>query len=207
MIPLAAALAAPILGALFYGALHPRPGAARLVDGLVYLAVPILVALQVLPHSLDPRELLNLAAVGVGAGLYFVLERISRALAKQADNLAILVSLSGLALHAILEGAALAPRTDASDAFFVFAVVLHRLPVGLVIWWLIRPRHGRRAAAIGIGAIVAATLVGALAGSLVSWPVDGAGLGLYQAFVAGSLLHVVFHQGRSDHRHDDHGAG
>jgi hypothetical protein len=30
---------------------------------------------------------------------------------------------------------------------------------------------------------------------------------LYQAFVSGSLVHVVFHQGRRDHSHDDHGEG
>ena len=143
MIPLAAALAAPVLGAMFYGALHPRPAATRLVDGLVYLAVPILVALQVLPQSWDARELLSLVAVAGGAGLYFVLERVSRALAAHADNVAILVALSGLVLHAFLEGAALVPGRD-SDAFFVYAVVLHRLPIGLVIWWLIgRGTEGR----------------------------------------------------------------
>ena len=203
MIPLAAALAAPVLGAMFYGALHPRPAATRLVDGLVYLAVPILVALQVLPQSWDARELLSLVAVAGGAGLYFVLERVSRALAAHADNVAILVALSGLVLHAFLEGAALVPGRD-SDAFFVYAVVLHRLPIGLVIWWLIRPRHGRTAASIGIGVVVVATLAGAVGGGVVSLTEDG-GLDLYQAFVAGSLLHVVFHQGRSDHRHHDHG--
>ncbi len=203
MIPLAAALAAPVLGAMLYGALHPRPAATRLVDGLVYLAVPILVALQVLPQSWDARELLSLVAVAGGAGLYFVLERVSRALAAHADNVAILVALSGLVLHAFLEGAALVPGRD-SDAFFVYAVVLHRLPIGLVIWWLIRPRHGRTAASIGIGVVVVATLAGAVGGGVVSLTEDG-GLDLYQAFVAGSLLHVVFHQGRSDHRHHDHG--
>ena len=171
----------------------------------MYLAVPILVALQVFPHSFNTGELLSLVAAGVGAGLYFVLERMSRALAAQADNLAILVALSGLVLHALLEGAALAAGADQSDTFFVVAVVLHRFPVGLVVWWLIRPRHGRAAALVGVGAIVAATLAGAAGGSLVAPPSEGMGLDLYQAFVAGSLLHVVFHQGRSDHRHHDHG--
>ncbi len=195
---------APVLGALFYGALHHRPAATRLVDGLVYLAVPILVALQVLPQSWAPRELLSLLAVAVGVGVYFVLERLSRVLAAHADNLAIVIALSGLVLHAFLEGAALAPGTG-SDAFFVNAVVLHRLPTGLVIWWLIRPRHGRRAASLGIGIIVAATLAGAAGAGVVPFPEHGTGLDLFQAFVAGSLLHVVFHQGRSDHRHDRDG--
>ena len=203
MLPLVAALAAPVLGALVYGALHHRPVATRLVDGLVYLAVPILVALQVLPDSWSPRELWILAAVALGAGLYFLLERASKALAKHADNLALLVTLSGLLLHAFLEGAALRSGDALEDTFFVVAVFLHRLPVGLIIWWLIRPRHGPLLASVGIGSIVAATLAGAAGGGLVASVEPGAGLELYQAFVAGSLLHVVFHQGRSDHRHDE----
>ncbi len=203
MIALAAALASPVLGALFYGFLHHRSWATRVVDGLVYLVVPILVALQVFPHSFDTGELLSLVALGVGAGLYFVIERMSRAFAAQADNLAILVALSGLVLHAVLEGGALGAGANQAAPFFVFAVVLHRFPVGLVVWWLIRPRHGRAAALAGVGAIVAATLAGAAGGSLVAPPSDGMGLDLFQAFVAGSLLHVVFHQGRSDHRHED----
>ena len=170
----------------------------------MYLAVPILVALQVLPQSWEARELLSLVAVAAGAGVYFVLERLSRALAAHADTVAIVVALSGLVLHAFLEGAALVPGTD-SDTFFVFAVVLHRLPIGLVIWWLIRPRHGRRAASLGTGVVVVATLAGAAGGGVVSLSEGGAGLDLFQAFVAGSLLHVVFHQGRSDHRHHEHG--
>ena len=202
MIALAAALAAPLLGVALYGAFHHRAGATRLVDGFVYLAVPVLVALQVLPQSWALREFWGLGAVAVGAGVYFVLERVSRSLASQADNLAILVSLSGLVLHAFLEGAALISAADRSDAFFVVAVVLHRLPIGLVVWWLIRPRHGRAAAATGVGAIVVATLAGFIGGGLMmASPGEGPGLEIYQAFVAGSLLHVVFHQGRSDHRH------
>ena len=41
-------------------------------------------------------------------------------------------------------------------AAFGLAVVLHRIPVGLVIWWLVRPRYGTGAAALSVGAAVAA---------------------------------------------------
>ena len=33
------------------------------------------------------------------------------------------------------------------------AIVLHRLPVALLIWWLVRPRYGRRAAGVALSAI------------------------------------------------------
>jgi hypothetical protein len=55
--------------------------------------------------------------------------------------------------------------------------------------------------AIGIGALVGVTLAGYALGTEVLEAVHGAGGDLYQAFVSGSLVHVVFHQGRHDHTH------
>ena len=119
---------------------------------------------------------------------------MSRALAPHTDNLAILGGLTGLGLHAFLEGAALTPEGTSVTA----AVVLHRMPVGLVIWWMLRPRHGFAAGALGIAGIGVATVAGYAAGAEL---LHGSGVELYQAFVGGSLLHVVFHQSRHDHRH------
>ena len=81
-------------------------------------------------------------------------------------------------------------------------MVLHRIPVSLVIWWLVRPRYGTPLAAAGIAALVAVTLLGYVVGTEVLDAVHGLGGDLYQAFVSGSLVHVVFHQGRHDHTHE-----
>ena len=197
MLQLAAALAAPIAGALLYGWLHRRPGTARVFDGCMYLAVPALVAWQVLPHAWAEDEgLPAIVLLAAGAAAPALAERASRALAPHADNLALAAGLSGLALHALLEGAALAP----AGAGFAAAVILHRVPVGLAVWWMLRPRHGLRGGALGIGVLCAATVAGYAIGANLH---DGhaTGVDLYQAFVGGSLLHVVFHQSRRDHRH------
>ncbi|KPJ83484.1 MAG: hypothetical protein AMS19_04290 [Gemmatimonas sp. SG8_23] len=82
------------------------------------------------------------------------------------------------------------------------AVTLHRIPVSLVIWWLICPRYGSVWSALGVGSIVLATLIGYLVGTGFVGGLHGGALELYQAFVSGSLVHVVFHQGRHDHDHD-----
>ncbi len=200
---LIAALAAPVLGPVLYRVLHDRPTAVRLVDGFVYVAVPLLVAWQVLPHAWEGRSAWPLLAVGLGFVLPALIEKLSSVLAEQTDNLAIVVGLSGLALHAVLEGAALVPTTGAVEAPFALAVILHRIPVSLVIWWLIRPRFGSSAAAAGVGSIVIATLAGYGLGTELLGNAQGAGIELYQAFVSGSLVHVVYHQGRHDHDHDN----
>ena len=196
MLQLAGALAAPVIGALLYGWLHHRPGAVRFLDGFMYFAVPALVAWQVVPHAWSEHGILAILVIAVGFGTPALIERAPHALAPQTDNLALLGGLSGLGLHALLEGAALSPGETSVSA----AVVLHRIPVGLAIWWMLRPRHGFRAGALGIGGIVVATMVGYSAGAELLGD-QGSGVELYQAFVGGSLLHVVFHQSRHDHQH------
>jgi len=199
---LIAALAAPIAGPLLYRVLHNHPRAAQLVDGSVYVAVPALLAWQVGHLAIEQSTLLVLAAAVAGLAIPSIAERISHALHRHTDELALIMGVSGLSLHALLEGAALAPGESGIAFAFGLAIVLHRIPVGLVIWWLVRPRYGVAAGLMGVGAIVVVTLAGYALGSEMLSGVHGSGAGLYQAFVSGSLVHVVFHQGRHDHTHD-----
>jgi hypothetical protein len=198
---LIAAAAAPLLGPVLYRILHGHPKAVRFVDGSVYVAVPLLVIWQVLPDAWASRSLLALVALAVGFTAPAIVEKASHALAQQTDNLAMVIGLSGLVLHAMLEGAAFASGNGAVDGPFAIAVILHRIPVSLVIWWLICPRFGSSLAAAGVGSIVLATLAGYGVGTEVLGGMHSGGAEIYQAFVSGSLVHVVFHQGRHDHDH------
>lgn len=199
MTALIAALAAPVAGVLLYIRLHNRPQTMKLIDRIVFVALPLLVAWQILPHVWVEREITPLLAVIAGVGVLYLIEKISHRLARHTDDLAILLGVASMALHALLEGGALTPAT--ASAPFAFAVILHRVAIGLLIWWLIEPRHGVAAAVAGLGAILAATAIGFAAGTEIL-PDGHAAIELYQAFIAGSLLHVVFHQGRRDHTHD-----
>lgn len=199
---LIAALMTPLAGPLLYGVLHEHPRAARVVDGFVYAAVPLLVGLQVLPSAWERRSLLMIAALAGGLLLPTGMERMSHALHRHTDSLALVVGLSGLLLHSLLEGAALVPGEHGVPLAFGLAVTLHQVPVGLVLWWLLRPRYGPWLAGCGVGGVVFATAIGYALGTDVLASVHGEGAELYQAFVSGSLVHVVFHQGRGDHRHE-----
>lgn len=198
---LIAAAVATALGPVLYRVFHPRERWVRVVDTFVYLAVPVLVLLQVVLGAVRERSLLPVVLLVAGLGVPSLFERVSRFFAEHTDRAALAVGLSGLALHAALEGAAL-PSADAGDVAFGAAIVLHRAPVGLVIWWLVRPRWGVGAGALVVGGLIALTVGGYFAGSGLAGSLHGPGAELYQAFVSGSLLHVVFHQGREDHAHD-----
>ncbi|MDX1647053.1 MAG: hypothetical protein R3304_07905 [Longimicrobiales bacterium] len=198
---LAAATLAPVLGPVLYKILHPRPQAVGVVDGFVYLAVPLLVGWQVLDHVREESSLLPVMIVLLGFLLPAAAERASHALAEQTDNLALVVGISGLTLHAALEGAAFAPGDGGVETVFALAVILHRIPVGLIIWWLVRPRFGQVAATAGVASVVVATLAGFGVGSELLGGGDPGAAHLYQIFVSGSLVHVVYHLGRHDHDH------
>jgi hypothetical protein len=199
---LIAAAAAPVAGPILYRVLHDRPTAIRFVDGFVYVTVPALLTWQVGHLALERSALLVLAAAAAGLAVPSIAEQVSHALHRHTDQLALVMGISGLILHALLEGAALAPGDEGVAFAFGFAVILHRIPVSLVIWWLVRPRYGAPMAALGVGAIVVVTLAGYALGTEVLEAIHGSGADLYQAFVSGSLVHVVFHQGRHDHTHD-----
>ena len=197
MLQLVGALVAPIIGALLYGWLHSRPSVVRYFDTFIFLTVPVLVLWQVVPHAWEEFGVLAILVMALGLAVPTLIERFWHALAPHTDNLAILGGLSSLWLHALLESAALTPGGGINVSA---ALILHRLPVGLVVWWMLSPRHGFWGGAIGIGGIIVATIVGFLVGAEVL-PDHGSGIELYQAFVGGSLLHVVFHQSRQDHQH------
>jgi len=199
---LIAALVAPLAGPLLYGVLHDRPRAARVLDRTVYVLVPLLVAWQIVPEAWERRSMWPLAAVTVGVFVPAWIERVSHALSHRTDSVALVVGLSGLLLHSLLEGAALAPLdAGAAGLALALAVTLHRIVEGLVVWWLLRPRYGVGTATAGIALLLAATGGGFTLGLELLGNVETAGVALYQAFVAGSLVHVVFHQGRHDHTH------
>jgi hypothetical protein len=198
---LIAALVAPLAGPILYGLLHGHARAVRVVDGSVYVAVPVLLAWQVLPAAWESRSLWMLVAVAAGLLVPTALERASHALQHLTDSVALTIGLSGLVLHTFLEGAALVPAQAGHQLAFVLAVTLHRIPVGLVVWWLLRPRYGSGVAAAGVGSILVGTALGYALGMEVLGSVTGQTAEIYQAFVSGSLVHVVFHQGRHDHAH------
>lgn len=201
LVLLAAVLAAPVAGPVLYGWLHERPEAVRLVDGFVYAAVPVLVGLQVLPSAWEHRSPTVVAALAIGVLAPALMERASHALHHHTDAVALAVGLAGFVLHTVLEGAALVPREEGVRTAYALAVILHQIPVGLVVWWLLRPRYGATLAGVGVGSIAAGTLVGYVLGVEVLGSLQGESAEAFQALVSGSLVHVVFHQGRHDHTH------
>ena len=196
---LIAALVAPVLGAMLYPSLHSLPTATKIFDKFMAFAVPALVVYHVAAHAWPDEMVVALMLVLGGLGTPLLVERASKKFAEHTDSVALTVGISGLAVHVIIESAVL--RGGSTD--LVLALVLHRMVVGLMVFWLVRPQYGFTMACFAVLAILVATALGFFAlGNLMS---NSETAEMYQYFVSGSLLHVIFH--RSIGIHHRHSSG
>lgn len=185
------------LGPALYRAARSRPGWMSVLDGFLLVAIGGLVVLDVLPETLEQSGWVALLFVILGFLGPTLVEHYFRRLAHSAHRVAILLALLSLGLHALVDGAALWGGFAGPQPGFralPLAVVLHRVPVGLTIWWLLKPQSGARVASSVLILIAAATAGGYFFGGSALVETSGYGLGLFQALVAGSLLHVIVHR-------------
>jgi hypothetical protein len=106
----------------------------------------------------------------------------------------LLGALAGLSLHALLDGAALSsPGPEGGVSLLALGVILHRLPDALAVWLIVRSLQGPRWAAGLLGLMGVATVAGYLLGERALDALPPAAVAVFEALVAGSLLHILLH--------------
>lgn len=194
-------LLALLAGPLLYRQLSRRQDWLTLLDNFIFVVIGGLLLFHVMPQALHQGGwpvLVLLLAGAVGPGQ---VEHLFKGAAKATHNLTLLVGVGGLILHAMTDGAALVDGQGHTGAMLALGVVLHRLPVGLTLWWLLRPQYGRLVAALALGLVVGGTLAGFFLGNRWLPDLGTEQLGWLQGLVAGTLLHVVLHRPFSRHHH------
>ncbi len=176
--------------------------AATVLDMVIIVAVAGIVLLHILPDCFEVAGWPAVVLLVLGLLTPTLIELWLRRMAGTAHAVVGVIIVVGIAVHAVMDGVGLA--VSASNAHHIahglpLAIALHRVPVGLILWWLVRPRLGVRAAAAVLAGIGAATVLGFLAGGAVAAGMESAELAMFQAAVAGALLHVAVH--RRDHAH------
>ncbi len=206
MLMLLLSLVALGLGPMAYRRLAARPVMMRVFDAIVVVGVGILVVVDLLPHSFESAQWR--AAIPLVLGLLgpSLVERFFLRAERQTHRVTMVVVSLGFFLHAAIDGAALNLDNSAAVAS---AIVLHRLPMGFVVWRLLCDdtgfvsRHGR---AITVLMVILVATVAGYFGAEVFAPHQHADfqspmLGMFQALVAGSLLHIVVHAFGHQHHH------
>ncbi|MDA0339167.1 MAG: hypothetical protein O2910_04930 [Proteobacteria bacterium] len=203
MLYLGLGIVAFLLGPLLYLALGRRTRLRNVLDLAVTGLVTVL-ALLILWESLDEGGLLVVAFGLIGFAGPLIAERMLAHREHGVHVATLVVGVAGLALHAAVDGAALLFGDAGRGETAALAVIAHRVPAGLAVWWLAQVGFGRRIAWAVLAAMVIATLIGYEAASITLDLVSNEIFSWFQSFVAGSLLHLAFHRvrfGEHDHPH------
>ncbi len=181
-VALALATGALAFGPLLYRLLDRTSWARSLLDGFVLGSVGGLVLLHVLPRVLETAGAWAIVAFVVGVVFPFGLHRAALG---RTDKWVVILGLVAVAGHATMDGAGIAKGEEALSA----AIVLHRVPASVLVWWLMKPRFGPRAAAAGLAFLAVATFVGYFGMAQVQ--LDATALAIFEALLGGALLHVI----------------
>ena len=180
---------AALLAGPFVYALGRRQRLIRhALDALILTAIAWIVGVHIVPEALDIAGYTAVLALAVGMAFPWLLGRIFH-LATSTTHVAILaIAALALILHAAIDGVALLPESGQSLSL---AVIAHRIPVGMAIWWTFRPSIGTAASVVAFALIIAATAASYFFGSAFIDVIESRGLVLFQVFVAGSLVDLI----------------
>jgi len=188
LLSLLALLAAPLI----YRVADRATMALAALDGFVMVTIAGLAGVHIIPHAVEVAGpwVIVLAVIGFfGPGWA---EHAMQRSAHRVHSATMVLAVLGLLLHGFFDGVGLA-GTITNEPHLGIAVVLHRLPVAITLWWLLRPRDWRLASIVLIGLAVM-TIAGFTAVDALSPTLGSPWLALVQAAIAGSVLHVVVHR-------------
>ncbi|MCJ9428214.1 ZIP family metal transporter [Kordiimonas marina] len=164
------------------------------LDGFVLMTVLGLITLTLLPEALEHAGLLGLMIAILGFSLPWIAEFVFHKPEQSTHRIVMLVAALALVVHATSDGAILALAKNSPQGDFVAGgVLLHRIGVAIAVWWLLRPVLTTTGGIAVLAALGAMTVIGYLMAIFASdwWGVPL--IGYWQAFAAGSLLHVILH--------------
>ncbi|ABZ74666.1 conserved hypothetical protein [Shewanella halifaxensis HAW-EB4] len=195
MLYLLASCIALLLGPLFYRFFSTGNGLQKGLDGFIFVSLGGLVLIHILPELLEHGGFLAIVFVIIGMWGPTLSERLFHRYSEVTHNLTLILGIGGLLLHTITDGGAMIlAQQQGNSILLALGIILHRLPVGVAIWWLLKPQVGSRWAMIVLAAMMLLTCVGYFAGEQLLSQLSLENTVYLQAFVTGSILHVVLHQ-------------
>jgi len=170
--------------------------ARQILDGFIFITIAGIVTINIIPDALAGGGNLAILFLALGIAFPVILERGLHDSFHAAHGLVLALAALGLVIHSTLDGIALAPTSDPDLAY---AVILHRLPIGMAIWWSLRPNLGISAAIIAFAMIIVATTASFVLGAPLVALAEASSIAWVQAFISGSLIHIVAFGVSHDH--------
>lgn len=200
MLYLIASCIALLLGPIFYRYFASGSGLHKGLDGFIFVSLGGLVLIHILPELLEHGGFSAILFVILGLWGPTASEKLFHQYSEVTHNLTLGLGVTGLLLHTLTDGGAMIlAQQEGNSSLLALGIILHRLPVGVAIWWLLKPQVGTRWAAIVLSGMILLTGVGYFAGEQLLNQLSLDNTVYLQAFVTGSILHVVLHQPHVDH--------
>lgn len=197
-----ALLSGPVLFEL--GRLGSRTTA--FLDGFAFITIAGLFLFGILPEAIETGGQLAWVFAALGLGFPLLVERLFHDAAHREHMAFLALGALGLLAHCMLDGLiVMGAEAGGHEAHSPeqqqgLAIVLHNMPKGIALWFLLAPAFGRRVAAAVLVLLIGGTVLGYLIGESALTLLTGRGVAWFQAFVAGSIFHVVLH-GVASHEH------
>jgi hypothetical protein len=130
-----------------------------------------------------------------------LLEQLIKKAAHTFHLVSLLLALAGLALHAMLDGAALTFGHGVDNSNLSLAIVLHRFGVGMMLWMMVQPVFGKRAAFGVLGFVALATVGGYLLSEIMLGLEGDYAMPVIQALIIGMIVHSLVHRSHGVSHH------
>jgi hypothetical protein len=192
-------ITALLLGPVVYWLGRQHHIARQVLDGFIFITIAGIICVSIIPESLAVGGYLAAIFLILGIAFPVIVERGFHGALHEAHVLVLVIAAFGLVIHAIIDGIALLPLEDNKLAS---AVILHRLPVGMAIWWSLRPSLGLPVAIAAFLTIIVASTAAYFLGASSVALAEARSIAYVQAFVSGSLIHIVAFG--VTHEHDRH---
>lgn len=173
------------------------------LEKILGLVIAAIVVLHLIPDSIALSGWKSLALAFLGLFLPIMMEKSWHKKAHSIHFFALIIGVLGLAMHGVMDGAALAMSSVSRGGLLLpLSIVVHNLPLGILIYSVFYPEYGFKLPSFFTLALIVAMVLGYMGGTqFFSLRENIVYVGLFQAFIAGSLLHVVFDRHDDEHDH------
>lgn len=189
------------IGPLLYQWLRKGGFIAKAFDSMIIAVLVVLMVFLLIPESWTELGYWSIVLMLGGYLLPGLLEQLIKKAAHTFHLVSLVLALLGLALHAMLDGAALTAMHETSHSNLPLAIVLHRFGVGIMLWMMVKPAYGKRAASAVLVFVALVTVCGYLLSDIFLGLEGSNYMAVIQALIIGMIVHSLIHRGHAVHHH------
>jgi hypothetical protein len=194
------ATVATLAGPLIYLLSSKIKGAKQGLDSFILIVTAGIIIFQVLPETFELLGVWSILLAILGTTVPGIIEFLFRKAATKTHFLTLLLGILGLLLHGVIDGSALSMNAQQVN-LLALAILLHRVPISLTLWWLVKPEFGTKMAISVLLTLIIGTILGFKYSDLLMTSLSSTSFAGFQAIVAGTLLHVLYHRPGHQHGH------